>query len=85
MLSLQTNLDGSFRPDRGRGTAWGVVDTAFALMSMAVLIVACVGAMYAWLKPGWPQLPMLAVLYLFVRAALRRVFELKNGIHAEQH
>jgi len=71
-------MDDVFRSHRGPGTAWGAVDTAFALLSLALLVVACVGAVYG-IAPGWSQLPILAVLYLLVRIMLRHLFELKHA------
>jgi hypothetical protein len=67
-----------FSSTRGPGTAWGAVDTVFALLSIAILVAACVGTMYARLDPGWSQILVLALLYSFVRAVLRHLLALKK-------
>ena len=69
----------SLHSGRGADTASGVVDKAFALISVAIVVAACLTAMYAWIAPGWPQIPILAALYLLVRSLLWQVFDPKTA------
>jgi hypothetical protein len=69
----------SYRSEPDASPVSGIIDSIFALISIALVVAASLAAMHAWIEPGWMQIPILAGLYLLVRAVVRHLFDTKSA------